>query len=135
MLRAGVLVSVKGATGSANTTLASAFETEVVIPNRTKYRTHRRLVSATRRAHDPEIHCFRLVPRLKRKTDAIPVVRAARRHLRSGQHRARIRVRNLNERRAARFELVGAYIIFEVVLAVRRHRDEYDFEYYISTDN
>src|ERR1051326_1323148 len=124
MLRAGVLVSASGAMGSANTTLVSAFETEVVIPNRTKYRTYRRLFTATRRAHDLEIHCFRLVAGFERQTNAIPVVRAARRHLRSPQRRAGSRVHNLNEWRTAGFELVSAHIIFEIVLAVRRDRNE-----------
>ena len=53
-------LAASGAGLSATTTLVSSFETEVVIPNRTKNRTHRRLFSAARNAHDLENHCFRL---------------------------------------------------------------------------
>ncbi len=50
---------------SATTTLVSSLDTEVVIPNRTKNRTDRRLVSAARDAHDLENYCFRLFASLE----------------------------------------------------------------------
>src|ERR1044071_2081678 len=114
-LRAGALVSASGCAVSATTRSVSAFDTEVVIPNRTKYRTHRRLFSVARIAQNFQKHGFRLVARLERKTNAIPIVCAARRHLRLLQHRPVSSIDDLNERRTARFELFRAHVKFEVV--------------------
>src|SRR5688572_14389129 len=94
-----------GAAASATTRLVSALDTEVVIPNRTKNRTHRRLFVAARHTHDLENHTLSRVPRLERKTDAVPVVCAAGRLRRRCQHRTRSCVEDLNLGRASSLEL------------------------------
>src|SRR5690349_25038610 len=66
------LVAANGCGLGTASTLTSSFETEVVIPNRTKNRTNQRLFIAAINTHDPECDSFRFARRLERQVQTVP---------------------------------------------------------------